>query len=177
MSALGVTDADNVSATNPDGAIAGDPIAYFWQAEVRPGIFEDILIENAGGEVARATGTSFTPRGFEVGLALRVRAVYKDDNGVLENVYSAATAPVESNNSAPGGQLLISDTTPTETQPLQALNQITDLDGLPAPSSASSGSKTGWVAWAASPTFAGATTRPTSSRRTRARLTASCGLW
>jgi len=129
VSALGVTDPDNVSATNPDGAITG-PIAYFWQAEVRPGIFEDILIENAGGEVARATGTSFTPRTFELGLALRVRAVYKDANDVLENVYSATTAPLAL-NAAATGQPTISDTTPTEGQLLTASTLgISDVDGL-----------------------------------------------
>ena len=90
VSAAGITDADNVSPTNPDGAITG-PISYFWQSEVRPGLFEDILIENAGGEEARATGPTFTPRELEVGLALRVRAVYKDANDVLENVFSAPT--------------------------------------------------------------------------------------
>ncbi|AOF85245.1 hemolysin-type calcium-binding repeat family protein [Hydrogenophaga sp. RAC07] len=131
VSALGITDADNISPTNPTGAITG-PVTYVWQAEVRPGIFEDILIPNAGGEVARATGPTFTPSGFEVGLALRVHAIYKDANDVLENVYSAATAPVESNNNLAAGQVLVSDVTPTETQTLQAINQITDLDGLPA---------------------------------------------
>ena len=99
-------DPDNVSATNPTGLV-NDPIAYYWQAEVRPGIFEDILIENAGGEVARATGPTFTPRGFELGLALRVRAVYLDDHGVLENVYSAATAPVSNVNSVAQGTVSI----------------------------------------------------------------------
>ena len=87
VSAAGITDADNVSPTNPDGAITG-PISYFWQSEVRPGIFEDILIENAGGEVARATGPTFTPGDLEVGVVLRVRAVYKDANDVLEEVFS-----------------------------------------------------------------------------------------
>ncbi|MDM0019124.1 peroxidase family protein [Variovorax saccharolyticus] len=125
-SALGVTDADNPGS----GAITG-PISYFWQAEVRPGIFEDILIEGAGGEVARATGPTFTPNGFHAGLVLRVRAIYKDANDVLENVYSAPTAPVLSNNEAPLGVLRISDTTPTETYALQAINEITDADGLP----------------------------------------------
>ena len=70
---------------------------------MRPGIFEDILIANAGGEVARATGPTFRPSGFELGLALRVRAVYLDDHGVLENVYSAATAPVTNVNSVAQG--------------------------------------------------------------------------
>ena len=86
VSAAGVTDANNVSPTNLTGAITG-PISYFWQSEVRPGVFEDILIENAGGEVARATGLTFTPGDLEVGRALRVRAVYKDANDVLEEVY------------------------------------------------------------------------------------------
>ncbi|MET3441048.1 Ca2+-binding RTX toxin-like protein [Variovorax paradoxus] len=129
-SALGVIDPDNISGTNPDGAITG-PISYFWQAEVRPGIFEDILIENAGGEVARATGPTYAPRVFEFGLALRVRAVYKDANDVLENVYSAATGPVGVPNTAPVGQPTISDTTPTEGQTLTASAlDITDPDGM-----------------------------------------------
>ncbi|MDM0018336.1 peroxidase family protein [Variovorax saccharolyticus] len=130
-SALLVTDADNISATNPTGAISPNAIAYFWQVEVSPGIFEDILIENVGGEVARASGPTFTPRGFEVGSALRVRAVYKDDLGVLENVFSEPTAPVESNNALPVGVLRISDITPTETFAVQAIIEFTDADGLP----------------------------------------------
>ncbi|WP_137920036.1 peroxidase family protein [Hydrogenophaga sp. 2FB] len=130
VSALGVTDLDNVSGTNPTGAITG-PIAYFWQAEVRPGIFEDILIENDGGEVSRATGPTFTPRVFEDGLALRVRAVYKDANDVLENVYSAATSVVGATNDAAVGQPTISDTTPTEGQTLTAATLgISDADGM-----------------------------------------------
>ena len=36
MSIAGVTDADNVSADNPNGAITG-PVAYFWQVEEDPG--------------------------------------------------------------------------------------------------------------------------------------------
>ena len=35
VSAAGVTDADNVSPTNPDGVITG-PIAYYWQFEASP---------------------------------------------------------------------------------------------------------------------------------------------
>ena len=55
VSAAGVTDADNVSPTNPLGVITG-PIAYYWQSEPRPGtgIFEDIVIANAGWEMWRA---------------------------------------------------------------------------------------------------------------------------
>ena len=130
VSALGVTDPDSISATNPTGAIANGVVSYFWQFEARPGVWEDILIENEGGEVARATGTSFAPRGFEVGFPLRVMAIYKDGNDVLETVFSAPTAPVESNNVAPVGVIAISDTTPTEGRALQADPQIADADGL-----------------------------------------------
>ena len=86
VSIAGVTDADNVSADQPDGAITG-PVAYFWQVETLPGIgiFEDITVF-AAGEVARVEGPTFTPSDAEVGLHLRVRAVYKDGNGVLEEV-------------------------------------------------------------------------------------------
>ena len=59
-----------------------------------------------------------------------MRAVYQDANGVLETVFSAPTAAVATVNDAPGGSLTISDTTPTETQQLSALNAITDIDGL-----------------------------------------------
>ncbi len=138
VSAAGVT-MPTVSPTNPDGAITG-PISYFWQSEVRPGVFEDILIENAGGEEARATGPTFTPGELQVGLALRVRAVYKDGNDVLEEVYLDAdgnpengatpTAPVANVNDTPIGTVVISDPTPTETQALVAINQFTDADGL-----------------------------------------------
>ena len=53
------------------------------------GVFADILSDFAAGEVARVDGPTFTPTDAEVGLALRVRAVYKDANGVLEEVFSA----------------------------------------------------------------------------------------
>ena len=35
VSIAGVTDADNVSPTNPTGAITG-PVSYFWQGELTP---------------------------------------------------------------------------------------------------------------------------------------------
>src|SRR4030095_9356132 len=84
-------------------------------------------------------GTSFTPTepfkgGINVdsfvGLQLRVRAVYQDGNGVLEQVFSAPTAPVANVNDAPAGTLTISDSTPTEGETLSVLNNITDADGL-----------------------------------------------
>ena len=127
VSIAGVTDPDN-----PDGVITG-PISYFWQFEPRPGtgVFEDIVIATGLGDV-RATGLTFTPTDGEVGLSLRVRAVYQDANGNLETVFSAVTGPVANQNDAPTGDLLISDMTPTETEQLIAINQIVDPDGTTA---------------------------------------------
>ena len=49
VSIAGVTDADNVSATNPTGAISGS-VSYYWQFEPNPGtgVFEDIILLPAG---------------------------------------------------------------------------------------------------------------------------------
>ncbi|MCS4095543.1 peroxidase family protein [Rhizobium sp. BK176] len=89
VSFAGITDADNVSATNPTGTITG-PVDYFWQVETVPGsgVYEDILTFGAG-EVERAHGTSFTVTDGEAGLNLRVRALYQDGHGTLEQIYSA----------------------------------------------------------------------------------------
>ena len=91
-SIAGVTDADNPG----DDSITG-PVAYHWQVEQRPGtgIFEDIRLEVRGNEPARAEGATFRVTADLVGLSIRVRAVYQDANGVLEQVYSPATAAVE----------------------------------------------------------------------------------
>jgi Ca2+-binding RTX toxin-like protein len=130
VSIAGVTDADNVATA---GAIPA-PVAYFWQVELVPasGVFTDILIDFAAGEVARASGPTFTPGDGETGLRLRVRGIYKDANGVLEEVFSAPTAAVTNVNDPPVGTVLISDTTPTETQTLTATNAFTDADGVTA---------------------------------------------
>ena len=111
VSIAGVTDANNIATA---GAITG-PVAYFWEVETRPGtgIFEQIVIPTGLGDV-RATGTTFTPTDAEVGLVLRVRAIYQDANGVLETVFSAPTAPVANVNDAPTAGPVISDTTPTQ---------------------------------------------------------------
>src|SRR5215475_745538 len=131
VSIAGVTDGDNVSATNTTGAITG-PVSYFWQVEEDPGSgrFTTILIDNVGGELVRATGSTFTVPEALIGQALRVMAVYKDANDVLETVFSAATAPVANVNDAPTGSLAISDSTPTEGELLTVTNLITDVDGL-----------------------------------------------
>ena len=64
------------------------------------GIFEDITVFGAG-ESARVEGPTFTPGEDEVGLALRVRAVYKDANGVLEEAFSASAVLSETSSPAP----------------------------------------------------------------------------
>src|SRR5262249_2010276 len=59
------------------------------------------------------------------------RAVYRDANGNLEEVYSAPTAPVGNVNDAPVGVPLISDTTPTQDIAITASTAgISDADGL-----------------------------------------------
>ncbi|BAN49789.1 peroxidase family protein [Metapseudomonas resinovorans] len=126
-SIAGVTDANNVG-----GRVTG-PVSYYWQVDERgDGIFEDIIIENAGAELARATGPSFLVTAAQAGLAMRLKAIYKDANGVLETVYSAVTAPVSTVqvNDLATGVPLISDATPTQGQVLTASRgTIADPDG------------------------------------------------
>ncbi|NOT13936.1 MAG: heme peroxidase [Methylococcaceae bacterium] len=126
VSISGVTDADNITLANPDGNITGT-VTYYWEMEGTGGIFTPILKDN-GVTLAPVTGTTFQPTDLEVGFALRVRAVYKDANDVIETVYSAPTAPVIAVNDAPVGTVLINDTTPTETRALVAINAFTDAD-------------------------------------------------
>jgi Ca2+-binding RTX toxin-like protein len=92
VSIAGVRDPDNPSdPVHPDGGPITGPVTYYWQADLRgDGIFTDIVIATGLGDL-RATGTTFTPGPDEAGLALRVRAVYQDANGVLETVFSAST--------------------------------------------------------------------------------------
>ena len=131
VSIAGVTDADNVSPSNPTGAITG-PVSYVWQVDTRgDGVFEDIIQATGLGDV-RATGPTFTPGDAEAGLALRVKALYQDANGVLETVFSAATAAVTNINDAPVGTVAISDASPTETLTLTVSNSFSDADGLDA---------------------------------------------
>ncbi len=124
-SIAGVTDADN-----PGGVITG-PVVFYWQAEdgAGSGVFVD-LERVLAGEIVKVTGTNFTPNDAEVGLQLRVRAVYQDANGVLEEVLSAPTVAVLNVNDAPVGIVAISDATPAEDQVLSALNLFSDEDGL-----------------------------------------------
>jgi Ca2+-binding RTX toxin-like protein len=137
VSIAGVTDADNVKGTNTTGAITGT-VSYFWQGELSPGVFQDIMFFGAG-ESQRAVGASFTPTEPFVGginfasltgVRLRVRAVYQDGNGVLEQVFSDPTAPVANVNDPPVGTVALSDVTPTATQLITATPVITDADGM-----------------------------------------------
>ncbi|HBX53801.1 MAG TPA: heme peroxidase [Pseudomonas sp.] len=88
-SIAGVSDADNL-----DGVITG-PVAYTWQVErvAGTGIFEDIVTEG-GDKPASAVGNTLRVTADLDGLELRVRAIYKDADGTLENVFSAPTAAV-----------------------------------------------------------------------------------
>ncbi len=122
VSIAGLTDGNNPGS----GAITG-AVTYYWQTEGTGGTFADILVDN-GVTLGPVTGTTFTPGDLEVGFALRVRAVYRDANGVIEEVFSAPTAAVVGINDAPVGTVLINDTTPTETQALVASNAFTDAD-------------------------------------------------
>ncbi|MGQ7814938.1 peroxidase family protein [Metapseudomonas furukawaii] len=123
----GVSDADNAG-----GTITG-PVSYYWQVETVPGsgIFQTIT-GFAAGEVSRATGRTFQVTADQVGLAMRVMAIYKDANGVLETVLSDVTTAVVATqvNDAPTGAPAISDTTPTQGQVLTASRgTIADPDG------------------------------------------------
>ena len=127
VSSAGVTDADNVGS----GGTLVPPIAYVWQFEPRPGtgVFEDIIVATGLGDV-RAAGATFTVTNEVAGAAIRVKAIYEDEHGVLETVFSAPTAPVQNVNAAPTGVPTISDTTPVEGLALTAITAtIVDPDG------------------------------------------------
>jgi Ca2+-binding RTX toxin-like protein len=126
VSIASVTDADNVSS---GGAVTG-PVSYVWQFDPRgDGVFEDIVIATGLGDV-RAAGTTFTVTNDVAGTAIRVRALYEDEHGVLETVFSAPTALVQGVNQAPTGVPTISDATPTEGIAITALTAtIVDPDG------------------------------------------------
>ncbi|MFC5696611.1 peroxidase family protein, partial [Pseudomonas sp. GCM10022186] len=123
----GVSDADN-----PGGSVTG-PVSYYWQAETAAGsgVFQDITTF-AAGELARASGKTFRLTTDQLGLALRVKAIYRDAHGVLETVFSNVTpAVVPTANDAPTGTPAISDVSPTQSLGLVASRgSISDPDGL-----------------------------------------------
>jgi Ca2+-binding RTX toxin-like protein len=98
-SLAGVTDADNVHlgdpdfADNPTGAITG-LVDFYWQSELEPGSGLFSNIQRLGG--VNANGDAFTPHGAElevtvdeIGLLVRVEAIFLDDAGAFEIVRSA----------------------------------------------------------------------------------------
>ena len=126
VSADGIIDPDNVTLVNPTGKVTG-PVTSYWQAQGIDGNFSDVVI-NDGVALRPATGTTFTPSDPQSGLALRVRAVYTDANGIVETVFSTPTARVEAVNDPHTGSVLINDTTPTQDQALVAVAALVDPD-------------------------------------------------
>jgi Ca2+-binding RTX toxin-like protein len=86
VSAAEVTDADN-----PGGVIPG-PLTYYWQVDLGTG-FQDIVTQTGVG-AQLVTGTTFTVTQDLAGLSIRVRGVYEDAHGVLEEVRSFPTSLV-----------------------------------------------------------------------------------
>ncbi|WPN49562.1 peroxidase family protein [Pseudomonas sp. P8_241] len=126
VSDLRVHDADNVSATNLTGAVAG-PVSYYWQVEnvVGSGVYEDITFL-AAGEASRAVGTTYRVADDVAGLNIRVRAVYQDAKGTLEIVDSSPNSTASARPTVTGllvqNQLLTADP-----------SSIIDVDGLSNP--------------------------------------------
>jgi len=122
---------ENVSdADNTGGDITG-PVSYVWQFEARAGsgVFEDIVIATGLGDL-RATGTTLVVPPDVAGSAIRVKAVYEDQHGVIETVFSDPTAPVQGLNDPATGAPTISDTTPLEGFALTAITAtIVDPNG------------------------------------------------
>ncbi|WP_375739225.1 peroxidase family protein [Pseudomonas boanensis] len=123
----GLTDPDN-----PGGIITGQ-VAYYWQVDTGDGVFVDITTLTAGGELDVAAGPTFRVTADLVGLQLRLKAIYKDANGVLETAFSAPTAAVLADPApdATTGEPAISDMSPTQSLSLAASpGTIDDPDGL-----------------------------------------------
>lgn len=110
-------------ANNPDGLVPSSAITYRWQIERNDGTGDYINIPGA-------SGTSFTPTEEHVGLRIRVLGTYTDGGGVLEVVTSQPTDPVGNVDGEPTGNVLISDMSPTEGQPLTATAAFSDPDGM-----------------------------------------------
>ena len=97
VSMLGVSDANNVTAGNPQGLVNNTSVSYYWQFEANPGsgVFEDIILLPAGDLAFQsADGTSFKVSPDLAGLSLRVKAIYQDGHGTTEVVFSQPTGVV-----------------------------------------------------------------------------------
>src|SRR5882757_8487131 len=91
------------------------PISYQWQRD--------------GGNVAGATGTTYTLSAADVGHSIDVVASYTDGGGTLESVASNPTATVTHVDHLPTGTVTISGTA-AQDQVLTASNTLADADGL-----------------------------------------------
>ncbi|WP_207286716.1 peroxidase family protein [Pseudomonas sp. FW300-N2A2] len=110
VSMLGVSDANNVTAGNPQGLVNNTSVSYYWQFEADPGsgVFEDIILLPAGDLAFQsADGTSFKVSPDLAGLSLRVKAIYQDGHGTTEVVFSQPTGVV-----APGAPVVPTAPTP-----------------------------------------------------------------
>ena len=101
-SAPGVTDADNVDPDQSDRRDHG-PVAFYWQVERDP-VDAPACSRTSSTKPAAIrpdrSGRSFTVTADLGRPALRVKAIYQDAHGVLETVFSAATAPVAARHRA-----------------------------------------------------------------------------
>ena len=87
----GITDADNVSSA---GAITG-PLRIIWQEDLEgTGNFTDIIIFDAGGNDAPASGPTYVPTDDQLGISIRAVVSYVDENGTPEKVFSAPAGPL-----------------------------------------------------------------------------------
>ncbi|MNF76591.1 hypothetical protein D3C84_587080 [compost metagenome] len=88
----GVTDAD----IDGGGTLSGRPVSFVWQFEAVPGsgIFQDIVTQGGDGPATAGRGTFRVTADLD-GLAIRVKAIYQDDEGVMETAVSTPTAEVE----------------------------------------------------------------------------------
>jgi len=93
------------------------PISYQWQAD--------------GVDIAGHYGTTLVLEEAQVGKKITAVAIYDDNGGTNERVFSEATAAVENVNDPFSGSLRISGTA-KETQTLTAVSTIDDADGLGA---------------------------------------------
>ena len=96
-------------------------VIYQWQAN--------------GQDIPGATGNTFTLAQAHVGQVLTVKASYTDAWGAAETLSSAPTAAVANVNDAPEGQMFVGEANKMiqlieQGSPLQADNNLTDVDGL-----------------------------------------------
>ncbi|MBI4291352.1 MAG: heme peroxidase, partial [Betaproteobacteria bacterium] len=112
VSAAGISDADTITGR----------VNYIWQIEpvAGSGIFQDISLFFERRGAPSELGNTLEINEDLAGFALRVKAHYQDANGVLETVFSAATAPV----AAAPAALVASQIDPQATAPSPGVHFI-----------------------------------------------------